>query len=358
MGHSPPRALVCAVIFGAFVASVAEPCTTFCVESTDGVRVGKNYDWDTGVGMLMVNKRGMSKVSMSAVNPARWTSRYGSVTFNQYGREFPAGGINEAGVVVELMGLAATEYPSDLARPGVGVLDWIQYQLDTAGSVAQVVTNAATLRIEGEKGLHYLACDRSGACAAIEFLAGRPVVHTGATLPIPTLTNDTYDASLAFARGHIGFGGTAPIPPGEGSLERFVRASYLAGVDPDANVSPIERVFGILRSVAQTNYTQWSIAYDLGAGEVTFRTAALPTSRHLNLHALDFDCTTPVLVLDLRQNIEGDVLPGLRDYSPEANRALVFQAFRESPALSGISDADIEATAAHPESTVCVGPSR
>jgi choloylglycine hydrolase len=26
-----------------------------------------------------------------------WTSRYGSITFNQYGREFPSGGINEKG---------------------------------------------------------------------------------------------------------------------------------------------------------------------------------------------------------------------------------------------------------------------
>ena len=33
--------------------------------------------------------------------PASWVSKYGSVTFNQYGRELPTGGMNEAGLVVE-----------------------------------------------------------------------------------------------------------------------------------------------------------------------------------------------------------------------------------------------------------------
>lgn len=33
-----------------------------------------------------------------------WTSRYASVTFNQWGREFPMDGMNEAGLVVALVG--------------------------------------------------------------------------------------------------------------------------------------------------------------------------------------------------------------------------------------------------------------
>jgi choloylglycine hydrolase len=28
-----------------------------------------------------------------------WISKYGSITFNQYGREFPTGGMNEKGLV-------------------------------------------------------------------------------------------------------------------------------------------------------------------------------------------------------------------------------------------------------------------
>ena len=68
--------------------------------------------------------------------PASWVSRYGSVTFNQYGREFPNGGMNEAGLVVELMWLDDTTYPATDGRPALDCLEWIQYQLDTAATLS------------------------------------------------------------------------------------------------------------------------------------------------------------------------------------------------------------------------------
>ena len=56
-----------------------------------------------------------------------WTSKYGSATFNQYGREFPMGGMNEAGLVVESMMLFETEYPLPDTRSGIDPTQWIQY---------------------------------------------------------------------------------------------------------------------------------------------------------------------------------------------------------------------------------------
>lgn len=67
---------------------------------------GKNYDWHLEFGYLMINKRNVTKTAMqtgTAIDsPAAWTSRYGSVTFNQYGRESPMGGMNEAGLAQDL----------------------------------------------------------------------------------------------------------------------------------------------------------------------------------------------------------------------------------------------------------------
>ena len=85
-------------------------CTTFC--SREPLLFGKNYDWSLGEGLLIVNKREVQKEALTEDRPARWTSRFGSVTFNQYGREFPNGGMNERGLVVELMWLDETEYPA------------------------------------------------------------------------------------------------------------------------------------------------------------------------------------------------------------------------------------------------------
>ena len=87
-------------------------CTTFQLNHDGQVLVGKNYDWMVEDGLIIVNKRGVAKTAMqSTVDntgmgiPVKWTSKYGSITFTQYGRELGPGGMNEAGLVVESMGL-------------------------------------------------------------------------------------------------------------------------------------------------------------------------------------------------------------------------------------------------------------
>ena len=86
----------------------AHACTTFCMDVSGRVVFGANYDWDTGVGLAMVNKRSVAKMALTG-RPARWTSRFASITFNQYGRDFPTGGMNEAGLVIALMALSHGE---------------------------------------------------------------------------------------------------------------------------------------------------------------------------------------------------------------------------------------------------------
>src|SRR5262245_599189 len=135
-------ALPSAVLALLLVPGPALPCTTFCMRGGSEMLVGKNYDWDIGDGLVIVNKRGLAKTSMAGTNPARWGSRYGSVTFNQYGRELPSGGMNEAGLVVELMWLEATRYPTTRSLPVLGCLEWIQYQLDTAATLSDLARGA------------------------------------------------------------------------------------------------------------------------------------------------------------------------------------------------------------------------
>jgi len=61
-------------------------CTTFLLEGADGRVVGKSYDWHMGQGMVVVNKRGVGKLGLPMMpgdRPARWRSKFSSVTFNQ-----------------------------------------------------------------------------------------------------------------------------------------------------------------------------------------------------------------------------------------------------------------------------------
>src|SRR6185436_6195158 len=90
-------------------AAASDACTTFCARGL----FGRNYDFEIGHGMVVVNKRAMRKFAESG---ASWASRFGSVTFNQFGRDNPMGGMNEKGLVVELMWLNGTRYPDADAR--------------------------------------------------------------------------------------------------------------------------------------------------------------------------------------------------------------------------------------------------
>jgi penicillin V acylase-like amidase (Ntn superfamily) len=128
-------------------------------------------------------------------------SKYGSITFNQYGKEFPTGGMNEKGLVVELMWLDETRYPNPDQRPAVGVLQWIQYQLDNSSTTAEVIGSNSQIRIsEKTAPIHFLVADAAGNVATIEFLDGKMVVHKDKELPFPVLTNDTYASSVQTAK--------------------------------------------------------------------------------------------------------------------------------------------------------------
>ena len=48
----------------AVVGSPADGCTSFLVKHPDGPVMAKNYDWDVGAGMLVVNPRGLAKSSL------------------------------------------------------------------------------------------------------------------------------------------------------------------------------------------------------------------------------------------------------------------------------------------------------
>lgn len=89
---------------------------------------GRNYDWPVEVGLVLVNKRDMHKTALliNGGQAAKWTARYGSLTFNQFGRDLPNGGINEAGLVIEVLWLNDTGYAAADARPALNALAWIQ----------------------------------------------------------------------------------------------------------------------------------------------------------------------------------------------------------------------------------------
>lgn len=332
--------LVTAALLALSLSVPASACTTFCLRDGGRIVFGKNYDWSVGDGLLVVNKRGVARRADAGGDPrpASWTSKYGSVTFNQYGRDFPSGGINEKGLTIELMWLAGSRYPAADARPGVDVLQWIQYHLDNHATVAEVLESDKALRVVGPVPLHYLVADRQGQVATVEFLEGKMVAHTGQKLPVAALANDTYADSLS---------------EGPGSRSRFGRAAQRVRGFKARGTDAVAYAFETLDQVAQGSFTQWSIVYEVDRGRVHFRTRDRRKVRSLDLKDVDFSCATPVRVLDLDADAEGDVARRLVPYTPEINRELVTAAFRKTSFLSQTPRAEIERVARYPESAVC-----
>lgn len=335
------------------------PCTTFCFKNNSEWIFGRNYDFETEAGLVMVNKRGVMKTALlapgTAGQPAKWVSTYGSVTFNQFGRELPLGGMNEAGLVIELMWLTQTEFPNADRRPTLRELQWVQYQLDTAATVQDVIASDKLIRIEGYESspIHFLLCDRKGGAAAIEFLGGRMRAYSGKTLPIRALTNNTYEYSLDFLKV-CGSDETKPAFKQAGnSPRRFVYAAK--GVQAwEANKSgdPVGYAFQILDK-CNLPHSKFRIVYDPKAGLIYFRTASTHNVRSINFRQFDFSCGTPVKVLDMLADLKGDVTAQFKDYTWEANYALIKKAFSETSFMKSTPEMVMTVLAKYPETLHC-----
>jgi choloylglycine hydrolase len=308
-------------------------CTTFLLEKNGQLVFGKNYDWLTGTGTINTNLKGLVKSSLplEGGNVLKWTSRFGSTTFNQYGKEFPNGGMNEKGLVVELMWLSESQYPAKDNRPGFSVLQWIQYQLDNCSTIDEVISTDKILRITSTgTPQHYLVADSKGDAATIEFLDGKMVVHRGNQLPFPVLANSTYATSAAAVKSKRNV-------EGDNSLNRFTTACKLVGQYESTNVNKplVDYSFDILNAVSQGSFTKWSIVYDISNKKVYFKTNSNPQKRFFSMANFNYSCSSQPLCYNMSKNNSGDVTKNFTAYSNAENKKVLNEAFKESS--TGIS---------------------
>ncbi|MBU4316313.1 MAG: linear amide C-N hydrolase [Proteobacteria bacterium] len=275
--------LILGILFPCLMQQDVRACSSFKLTDADHVLVGFNLDTLAGDGLIVVNKRGVSKTAMQPIKdiqlpetgqPARWTSKYGSITFNQYGRELPFVGMNEAGLIVNTLANPKGKFPEPDSRPSIWSGQWVQYQLDNFATVHEVITSDAQLRIKRTKGLvpgtHYFITDKDGNCAVIEFINGKQICYINETLPYNVVTNSTYPESIkCLNRNKI------PWRDQGKSIERFVRAvKMVKSYDPEGTTSLLDYSFDILKSVSWsenrklgplnfTMETKWSIVYDV-----------------------------------------------------------------------------------------------
>lgn len=318
-------------------------CTTFFINQNGQLVFGRNYDWVTGAGIVCTNLRGLDKTSLNneyGNNAINWISKYGSITFNQYGKEFPTGGMNEKGLVVELMWAEGSRYPKPDKRPALDVLQWIQYQLDNNETIEEVIATDAEIRIaENNPPLHYLIADANGNAATVEFFNGKMVVHTGKDLPFPVLTNNPYSESAGVAIDAKVLAGNTNFYLQDNSLQRFTQAcSMIEQLRYNKTGKPVvEYAFDILHNVDQGEFTKWSIVYDLKNMKVYFKTAAYQGVKSFTFNAFDFTCSSVAKVLNMNQSLHGDIAANFRSFNADINRMIIEKSVEESKSRVPIS---------------------
>lgn len=343
-----------------FLQSVTA-CTTFFINKNGQLAFGRNYDWVTDAGILCTNLRGLTKTSskMPEGSSITWVSKYGSITFNQYGKEFPTGGMNEQGLVVEMMWLEGSEYPKPDKRRSLNILQWIQYQLDNCENVKEVIATNKKVRISPESNppVHYLISDAAGNAAAIEFLNGKMVVHQGKDLQIPVLANTAYATSsrLVMDTDENDSLSEKSNSYNDNSVMRFSFACAMVKKYQRENVNKpiVDYSFDILNKVNQPEFTKWSIVYDISNKKVFFKTANYNDVKSVGFADVDFSCAGVPLAFDMNQPGAGNITDMLKPFSSDLNISVMTKAAYESRNQVPISEEDIRKMAAYASEIKC-----
>jgi len=229
-------------IVAASLAAPASACTrTLYVGEGNLVLTGRNMDWREDMSSnLWVLPAGMKRNGAAGPQSAEWTSKYGSVVVSGY-EAGSTDGMNEKGLVANLLYLAESQYPKPVqGKPYLSLSTWQQYALDNFATVAAAVEAlraepfnvlAPPLPNGAPSTLHLSLSDASGDSAILEYVNGKLVIHHGKQYVVMT-NSPIYSEQLALNAYWEGIGGLTFLPGTNRAADRFARASFLLGAIP------------------------------------------------------------------------------------------------------------------------------
>lgn len=318
-------AMVCAALFCAPL--IAQACTRVVYLGPQGnIMTARSMDWkvDTGTN-LWIFPRGMVRNGAGGPGTPEWTARYGSVIASGYDLA-TTDGVNEAGLVANLLWLVESEYPKDTSdKPPLSLALWAQYMLDNFGSVKEAVEALekepfviVTDNVPGEERLatlHLSLSDKSGDSAIVEYIGGKQVIHHSRDYQVMT-NSPVFSQQLAQESYWRDIGGTVVLPGTNRSADRFARATFYINAVPKVENPDLAlaSVFSVIRNVSvpygistpdQPNIssTRWRTVVDHKRQLYFFESAVSPNIFWVDLKQIDFSTQTgEVKKLDLGPN--------------------------------------------------------
>ncbi len=345
--------IIASILLITFSIHTAYTCTIFSLRSDNNQQwVGRTFDWAYGHANIHTNKRNVTKTSVRILPTdvlSTWTSKYGSVTFTQFGKEFPTGGMNETGMMIDALELKSSIYQAVDMKPSFNELQFIQYVLDNYSSVEVLAKDLEDLRLApvGSK-LHYFSCDIK-KCMTIEYVDGKLLTHLSDSLPISGLANNNYVEHLAYTKDFITFGGNKPIVlDSKDSLDRFTRSNYNAKFINQQS-DKIDSLFAWLDDVGSVN-NRWQLIYNQDERTINFRVKTkFDKRRVIDLKQFDYDCKTPAQYFDVDSDFEGPINAEFKDFDSTANYTMIKKSVQMQKLPSQLADR----LAIYPNETRC-----
>ena len=261
-------------------------CTRVVYSRTNKMAVtGRSMDWKTEMhSNLWVFPKGMERNGETGVNSLQWTSKYGSVVTSAF-EIASTDGINEKGLVANLLWLPETEYPvRDKSKPGLAITAWVQYMLDNFASVDEAVSfiDENTFQVVSDKmpdgsrlaTLHLSISDATSDCAIFEYIGGKLTVYHSKDYKVMT-NSPTYNKQLVLNEYWKSIGGLSFLPGTNRPSDRFARASFYIDAlsKTDDQRIAIASVFSVVRNASvpygistpespEISTTQWRTVSD------------------------------------------------------------------------------------------------
>lgn len=260
------KSWISVMVLGVFVFAVeAHACTRVVyIGPEQTVLTGRTMDFSIDIpANLWLFPRGMERHGQVGPNSLRWVSRYGSIAASSWDIATPDG-MNEKGLVANLLWLVQSEYPSfdkESGETGLTIAAWAQYVLDNYATVGETVESlrkedfvVVTDFIPGTDKfttVHLSISDATGDSAILEYVDGRLEIHHDSSYQV--MTNDPlFEEQLAISSYWESIPGTIFLPGSNRASDRFVRASYYVNAIPqtsDPRLS-VASMFSVIRNVS------------------------------------------------------------------------------------------------------------
>ena len=321
-------AFLCAA--GIVAADLAEACTrAVYLGPEDRILTGRSMDWKLPmVSNIWAFPRGMARDGAAGPRSAEWTAEYGSVIVTGYDIS-TADGLNEAGLVANLLWEVEASYPEDDGEtPRISLSVFPQYLLDRFATVAEAVEDLRENPVQVAGGdvpvgppgraatVHVSLSDATGDSAIIEFVDGEMVIWHDRSYQI--MTNEpTYDRQLAILEYWQAVNPREFLPGTVRASDRFVRAHFYINAvvqSADPRIAAAS-VFSVIRQVSvpwgisiadQPNLstTRWRVVADHQDLRYHVESVISPSVFWVELDWFDLSAGAPVLKLDLGTDME------------------------------------------------------